>query len=304
MELKTESDINGKYELNNIPNGQYYLVAKYETSQYGITTYQVTDTEEDRNSDFIEAVMNDARVATTDIISINDSSFDNIDLGLDSSERFDLTIDTRITKVTVTNPDEKTEVKTYDGSKILKREFLGTRVNNDTVLVEYTIKVINEGNVAGYATSIVDYIPDEMTFDSELNSDWFITGENNIYTSKFSNDLINPGETREVKIVLTKKMTGESVGLVHNSVEIAKSYNSKAISDSDSIPGNKKDGEDDISSADIFLGIQTGKELIKKILTYVVIIFGIILIFVLIARMRAIHTSNKIYKWKGDVIKK
>ena len=304
MELKTESDINGKYELNNIPNGQYYLVAKYETSQYGITTYQVTDTEEDRNSDFIEAVMNDARVATTDIISINDSSFDNIDLGLDSSERFDLTIDTRITKVTVTNPDEKTEVKTYDGSKILKREFLGTRVNNDTVLVEYTIKVINEGNVAGYATSIVDYIPDEMTFDSELNSDWFITGENNIYTSKFSNDLINPGETREVKIVLTKKMTGESVGLVHNSVEIAKSYNSKAISDSDSIPGNKKDGEDDISSADIFLGIQTGKELMKKILTYVVIIFGIILILVLIARMRAIHTSNKIYKWKGDGIKK
>ena len=174
MELKTESDINGKYELNNIPNGQYYLVAKYETSQYGITTYQVTDAEEDRNSDFIEAVMNDARVATTDIISINDSSFDNIDLGLDSSERFDLTLDTRITKVTVTNPDEKTEVKTYEGSKLLKREFLGTRVNNDTVLVEYTIKVINEGNIAGYATSIVDYIPDEMTFDSELNPDWFI----------------------------------------------------------------------------------------------------------------------------------
>ena len=304
MELKTESDINGKYELNNIPNGQYYLVAKYETSQYGITTYQVTDVEENKNSDFIEAMMNDERVATTDILNINDSNFENIDLGLDSSERFDLTIDNRITKVTVTNPNEKTVVKTYDGSKLLKREFLGTRVNNDTVLVEYTIKVINEGNVAGYATSIVDYIPDEMTFDSELNSDWFIMGEDSIYTTKFSNDLINPGETREIKLVLTKKMTGESVGLVHNTTEIAKSYNSKAISDSDSIPGNKKDGEDDISSADIFLGIQTGKELISKILTIVVITFGIILFLVLIARMRAMHTSNKIYKWKGDGIKK
>ena len=99
-------------------------------------------------------------------------------------------------------------------------------------------------------------------------------------------------------------MTGESVGLVHNTTEIAKSYNSKAISDSDSIPGNKKDGEDDISSADIFLGIQTGKALISKILTIVVITFGIILFLVLIARMRAMHTSNKIYKWKGDGIKK
>ena len=304
IELKTTSDYNGQYELNNIPNGQYYLVAKYKTAEYGVSTYQVTDAEEDKNSDFIEAMMNNERVATTDIISINNSNYENIDLGLDSSERFDLTLDTRITKVTVTNPDEKTETKTYDGSKLLKREFLGTRVNNDTILVEYTIKVINEGNIAGYVNSIVDYIPDEMTFDSEINPDWFITGENNVYTNKFQNEIINPGETREIKIVLTKKMTGDSVGLIHNTAEIAKSYNSKAISDSDSIPGNKKDGEDDISSADIFLGIQTGKEIIQKALTYVLIFFGFILVIVLFTRIRAARTSNKIYKWKGDGIKK
>ena len=181
---------------------------------------------------------------------------------------------------------------------------MGTRVNNDTILVEYTIKVINEGNIAGYVNSIVDYIPDEMTFDSEINPDWFITGENNVYTNKFQNEIINPGETREIKIVLTKKMTGDSVGLIHNTAEIAKSYNSKAISDSDSIPGNKKDGEDDISSADIFLGIQTGKEIIQKALTYVLIFFGFILVIVLFTRIRAARTSNKIYKWKGDGIKK
>ena len=81
-------------------------------------------------------------------------------------------------------------------------------------------------------------------------------------------------------------------------------YNSKAISDSDSIPGNKKDGEDDISSADIFLGIQTGKEIIQKALTYVLIFFGFILVIVLFTRIRAARTSNKIYKWKGDGIKK
>ena len=304
IELKTTSDYNGHYELNNIPNGQYYLVAKYKTSEYGVSTYQVTDVEEDKNSDFIEAMMNNERVATTDILNINNSNYENIDLGLDSSERFDLTLDTRITKVTVTNPDEKTETKTYDGSKLLKREFFGARVNNDTILVEYTIKVINEGNISGYVNSIVDYIPDEMTFDSEINPDWFITGENNVYTNKFQNEIINPGETREIKIVLTKKMTGDSVGLIHNTAEIAKSYNSKAISDSDSIPGNKKDGEDDISSADIFLGIQTGKELVQKALTYVLIFFGFVLVIVLFTRMRAAHTSNKIYKWKGDGIKK
>ena len=38
-------------------------------------------------------------------------------------------------------------------------------------------------------------------------------------------------------------------------------------------------------------------------ITYL-LFFGLVLIIVLISRIRASRTSNKIYKWKGDGIKK
>ena len=233
-----------------------------------------------------------------DIISINNANVYNFDLGLNSAERFDLSLDMNITKVTVTNPRKNAESKEYEGSKLLKREFNGNRVDNDTLLVEYTLKVKNEGNLAGYASTIVDYIPDGFTFDSEINKDWFVGNDKNIYSTKLSEELIDPGETKELKIVFTKKMTGNSVGLIHNTAEITKAYNTKAVLDSDSIPGNRRDGEDDISSADIFLGIETGAQRIGKLLLYVLIGLSVMFAGGFIIRHRVNFNKNKINKWK------
>ena len=55
-------------------------------------------------------------------------------------------------------------------------------------------------------------------------------------------------------------MTGENTGTVVNTAEITKDYNEYGIADGDSTPGNKKDGEDDISTATILLAMNTGKE--------------------------------------------
>ena len=204
-----------------------------------------------------------------------------------------------ITKVTVTNPRKDAESKDYEGSKLLKREFNSNRVDNDTLLVEYTIKVTNEGNLAGYANTIIDYIPDGFTFDSEINKDWFVGNDKNIYSNKLSGEIINPGETKELKVVFTKKMNGDSVGLIHNVAEITKAYNTKAVSDSDSIPGNKRDGEDDISSADIFLGIETGAQKVGKVLLYVLIGLSVIFAGTYVAKQRYNYTTSKINRWKG-----
>ena len=298
IEIKARSDSQGCYELNNIPQGNYYVVAKYDSTQYGITNYQKDNVTTALNSDFIEAMFSNNRIGTSDIISINNANVYNFDLGLNSAERFDLSLDMNITKVTVTNPRKNAESKEYEGSKLLKREFNGNRVDNDTLLVEYTLKVKNEGNLAGYASTIVDYIPDGFSFDSEINRDWFIGNDKNIYSTKLSDELINPGETKELKIVLTKKMTGNSVGLIHNTAEITKAYNTKAISDSDSIPGNKRDGEDDISSADIFLGIETGAQKIGKFLLYVLIGLSVIFAGAFVINQRYNFNKNKINKWK------
>ena len=298
VEIKATTDSQGRYELKNIPKGNYYVVAKYDSTKYGITNYQKDNVTTALNSDFIDAMFSNSRIGTSDIISINNANVYNFDLGLNSAERFDLSLDMNITKVTVTNPRKNAESKEYEGSKLLKREFNGNRVDNDTLLVEYTLKVKNEGNLAGYASTIVDYIPDGFTFDSEINKDWFVGNDKNIYSTKLSEELIDPGETKELKIVFTKKMTGNSVGLIHNTAEITKAYNTKAVLDSDSIPGNRRDGEDDISSADIFLGIETGAQRIGKLLLYVLIGLSVMFAGGFIIRHRVNFNKNKINKWK------
>ena len=299
VEIKATSDKDGKYELNNIPKGNYYVVAKYDSAKYGITNYQNDKVTTALNSDFIDAMFVNERIGTSDIINVDNANLYNFDLGLASSERFDLKLDMNITKVTVTNPRKDAETKDYEGSKLLKREFNSNRVDNDTLLVEYTIKVTNEGNLAGYANTIIDYIPDGFTFDSEINKDWFVGNDKNIYSNKLSGEIINPGETKELKVVFTKKMTGDSVGLIHNVAEITKAYNTKAVSDSDSIPGNKRDGEDDISSADIFLGIETGAQKVGKVLLYVLIGLSVIFAGTYVAKQRYNYTTSKINRWKG-----
>ena len=296
IEIKATSNNEGRYELNNVPNGNYYIVAKYDNTKYKIAKYDV-NTSANTNSDFINSTFNDEAVAATNIISLDSNNQYNVDLGLDSNNVFDLSLDVSISKVTVTNSNKPSEEKEYDNVKILKHEFEPNRVDNDTVIIEYTIAVKNEGKVPGYATTIADFIPDEMTFNSELNKDWVLI-DDVAYNKSLINTLINPGETKELKIVLTKKMDGESVGLIHNIAEIVSDYNEKATKDIDSKPNNFDSSEDDLSSADIYLGITTG---IKRLYKYslVIISIGIIIYIVLMTiSEKGSNKHSKIKKWR------
>ena len=114
-------------------------------------------------------------------------------------------------------------------------------------------------------------MPSEMKFNSELNSDWYTAENGTLYNSSLANTLIKPGESKEVTLVLTKKMAEENLGLYHNTAEIYEAYNDLGISDVDSTPGNKANGEDDISSADVLITLKTGKTITFFGLTIVII---------------------------------
>ena len=296
VEIKATSDSEGRYELNNVPNGNYYIVAKYDNSKYKISRYDV-NTSASTNSDFINSTFNEDAVAATNIISLDSNNQYNVDLGLDSNNVFDLSLDLSISKVTVTNSNKPTEEKEYDKVKILKHEFEPNRVDNDTVIIEYTIAVKNEGKVPGYATTIADFIPDEMTFNSELNKDWVLI-DDVAYNKSLINTLINPGESKELKIVLTKKMDGESVGLVHNIAEIVSDYNERAIADIDSTPNNYDSSEDDLSSADIYLGITTGIKILYKYALVIIAVGIIIYIIIMTISEKGSNKRSKIKKWR------
>ena len=98
-------------------------------------------------------------------------------------------------------------------------------LSSSTVYIEYNFKVSNVGEIAGNAKKIVDYIPSGMTFSSTLNPDWYTGTDGNLYTTALADVELKPGETREIKLVLTKQMTEENTGLVNNVAEIAEDYN-------------------------------------------------------------------------------
>ena len=109
-----------------------------------------------------------------------------------------------------------------------------------------------------YVRRIVDYVSSEYTFSSELNTDWY-EQDGRLYSTSLSNERIEPGESKDITLTLTKKMTENNTGLISNTAEIAESYNEQGIKDQDSTENNNATGEDDLGKADLILSIKTGQ---------------------------------------------
>lgn len=119
-----------------------------------------------------------------------------------------------------------------------------------------------------------------MTFSSTLNPDWYTGTDGNLYTSALADVELKPGESREVKLVLTKQMTEENTGNVNNIAEIAEDYNIYGVSDTNSTPLNKAQGENDMSSADAIITVKTGEVFIYISVIITSVILGSIVIFI------------------------
>ena len=170
---------------------------------------------------------------------------------------FDLKLDKYINKVEIKN-STGVQIASYDKEKLAKVEIAAKQLDNSTVTVEYQIEVTNEGEIPGYANEIIDYIPSDLTFSKELNKDWNKNSDGTVTSTNLKNTIINAGETKTLTLVLTKKMTKDTTGTSINIAEIKESSNDYAIEDKDSIAGNKKDKEDDMSSAQLIISVKTG----------------------------------------------
>ena len=197
-------------------------------------------------------------VAVSDTLDIKDSNMRNIDIGMYVAPKSDLSLEKYINKVTLTYGDT-TKTYDYNNAKIAKVEIPGKNISQATVVVEYKIVVKNEGDIANYVRKIVDYIPQDMKFNAELNKDWYQSSNGDLYNASLANTELNPGESKEVTLTLTKKMTENGTGIVNNNAEIYETYNKEGIKDIDSTEANKVSKEDDMSSADLVISIKTGE---------------------------------------------
>ena len=174
---------------------------------------------------------------------------------------------------------EQTEKIKYDDIDTIKQRLLNGTYEYDYSLIHNNIhyicsgEVTNEGEISGYANEIIDYMPKDLVFSSEMNKAWYKNTNGTISNKELANTIINPGETKTVSLTLTKKMTQNNTGTTINIAEIGKSSNDYKVNDKDSIAKNKNEKEDDIGKAELIISLKTGETI-----TYILIIFTIIAI--------------------------
>lgn len=273
--LEVKTDANGTYKFEDIEQGKYIVVFTYDNVKYRNTEYQAKSATESTNSDIItsKVSINDDSTwyAVTDTLEISGTNLTNVDAGFIENEIFDLSLNKYVSKVTIQN-SSGTVVKQYDKEQLAKAEIDSKQIASSTVLIEYELQITNEGELAGYANEIVDYMPTDLTFSSEINTDWYKSTDGNLHSTALSKELIEPGETKTITLTLVKTMTENNVGLTSNKAEIAKSSNDLSIPDTDSTAGNNKQGEDDISTAEVLISIKTGLAFTISVISIIIAI--------------------------------
>ena len=195
---------------------------------------------------------------------------------------FDLSLLKYVSTVYVTEDGKTTTTQTNnvgnDNTDIIpKVEINRKKINKTTVKFGYTIKITNEGDIAGYAKEITDYVPEGLKFYAEDNQGWTDEGNNVISTRLLENTLLQPGESAQVTVILRWINGSDNLGVKVNTAEISEDYNDKHVPDRDSTPDNRVPGEDDIDDAPVLLSISTG--LGKNIMMFVgvgIVILGVL----------------------------
>ena len=199
---------------------------------------------------------------------------------------FDLALRKWVTQAIVVENGKETVTQTghtpeQDPEPVVKVELNRKKLSSLTVKFKYSIRITNQGDIAGYAKEITDYVPEGLKFVAEDNKGWTDEGNNVISTKLLENKLLQPGESADVEVTLTWINGKDNLGLKTNIAEISEDYNDKGAHDIDSTPDNKVPGEDDQDDAPVLISISTGEARIYYALGFAVLITiagGIILI--------------------------
>jgi len=177
---------------------------------------------------------------------------------------FDLSLRKWVTQAYVTEKGKTTIIDSGhtaedDPEEIFKIDLNRKKIQNTTVKFKYSIRVKNEGEIAGYATEIKDHIPAGLKFVAEDNPLWSKVDNNTIVTDQLKDTLLQPNETATVEVILTWINGEETLGVHRNIAEISKDDNESKTPDIDSTPDNNKEEEDDEDDAKTIITIISGE---------------------------------------------
>ena len=188
---------------------------------------------------------------------------------------FDLALRKWVTKAIVIEDGKETVTETGhkaedDPEAVVKVDLKKSKINKVVVKFEYQIRVTNEGQIAGSVEEISDYIPEGLKFVAADNPEWEEV-DGKVVTDQLAGQIMQPGESKEVTILLTWINREDNMGLKVNVAEISKDYNEYGTPDIDSTPNNKVPGEDDIDDAPVMLTVTTGQEILYIGITIMVL---------------------------------
>ena len=255
LEFGEDAIENEKYKTKDEKTGAEVYKYNWEEVE---TTYYIVETEAPAGYNLIkeprEVIVKKDNYNMEDITSL---------LQVDNEQKdFDLALRKWVTQAIVTENGKTVVTETGhkaedDPEEVVKVDLRKSKINDVTVKFRYSIRVTNEGEVAGEAKEIRDDVPKGLKFVQEDNPDWKIE-DGKLITEKLAGTTLQPGESAEVEILLTWENSIDNMGTMINTAEIQKDHNDYGIPDRDSTPGNNVPGEDDIDDAPVMLTVKTG----------------------------------------------
>ena len=194
---------------------------------------------------------------------------------------FDLALQKWVSKaIIIEDGKEKVTETRHNGDMkpepVVKVDLKKSKVKNVVVKFEYQIRVENQGQIAGYAIEVSDYIPQGLKFVKDDNQNWREV-DGKIVTNQLENTLLQPGESTTISVILTWINNSNNLGLKTNIAEISEDADDHGnpITDIDSTPNNQVDGEDDQDNAPVIITVRTGETTIyTSVIIAVIAIIG------------------------------
>ncbi len=222
-------------------------------------TFKVVEPREQRDVTNKVEISNDSDESGHDVTDI-DSTADTWNEAEDDQDEetvhikfFDLKLRNIISKtILIEEGHQRDELTGVDSSLSTKSavniEMNNEKVENTVIKIQYEITIKNEGEVAGYATEIADYVPDGLRFSQADNPGWRISGDR-IVSNKLKDKLIEPGKEEKVDLILTWINSDLNFKSMINAAEISDAKNDHNTPDINSTPNNKAKNENDYEEA-------------------------------------------------------
>lgn len=190
---------------------------------------------------------------------------------------FDLSLKTWVTKaIVIENGEEKTidtkHTAEQNPEPVVKVDIEKKNLEENVIKFNYSIRVKNDGEIAGYATEISDYIPSGLKFNQADNPKWK-EANGKITTDQLKDTILNPGDTQTIEVTLTWINSEDNMGTMSNVTEISIDKNNSNTPDINSTPNNKLTGENDIDTSSTAVMATAGTKP-----TYIILISAVLAI--------------------------